>query len=124
MNQSNYSKNFYRSRHGVILGVCRGVAEYLDFSIFWMRVLFLVFTFFTALWGGMMVYFIAALLMKPEPVIPFESEEDEEFYNSYTASRSMALRRLKRTYESLDKRIRRMEDIVTARDFDWDSRMR
>ncbi|MCJ7776670.1 MAG: PspC domain-containing protein, partial [Desulfobulbaceae bacterium] len=27
----------YRSRNGIILGVCRGVAEYFDFSVFWAR---------------------------------------------------------------------------------------
>ena len=27
----------YRSRNGAILGVCRGLAEYFDFSVFWAR---------------------------------------------------------------------------------------
>ena len=33
----------YRSRNGLVLGVCRGLAEHLDFSIFWMRILALFF---------------------------------------------------------------------------------
>ncbi len=61
--------------------------------------------------------------MKPEPVVPFQSVEDEDFYNTYVSSRSMALHRLKKTFENLDRRIRRMEDIVTAPDYDWDSRL-
>ena len=56
--------------------------------------------------------------MKPEPVVPFQSEADEEFYNSLTTSRSMALHRLKRTYDNLDRRIQRIEGIVTARERD------
>jgi phage shock protein C len=36
----------------------------------------------------------------------------------------MALHRLKKTYDNLDRRIRRMEDIVTAKDYDWDYRLR
>ena len=34
----------------------------------------------------------------------------------------MALGRLKRTYDTLERRLRRMEDVVTSRDFDWDQR--
>ena len=32
----------YRSRSGMIFGVCRGLADYLDFPVFWMRVIWLV----------------------------------------------------------------------------------
>ncbi|MBP1742726.1 MAG: pspC [Deltaproteobacteria bacterium] len=31
------SGGLYRSRKGAILGVCRGIAEYFDFSVFWTR---------------------------------------------------------------------------------------
>ena len=61
--------------------------------------------------------------MKPEPVLPLQTEDDEEFYNSFASSRRMAIHRLKRTFDHLDRRIQRIESIVTARDFDWDSRL-
>jgi phage shock protein C len=35
----------------------------------------------------------------------------------------MAIRRLKRTFDNLDRRIRRIEDIVTARDYEWEQRL-
>jgi phage shock protein C len=35
----------------------------------------------------------------------------------------MATQRLKRMFDNLDRRIRRMEDTVTARDYDWDRRL-
>ncbi len=35
----------------------------------------------------------------------------------------MAIQRIKRVYDSLDRRIQRMEAIVTARDYDWDRRL-
>jgi len=69
------------------------------------------------------IYFLAALLMKPEPVRPLLSEEDREFYHSYTTSRGMAVHRLKRAFDSLDRRIQRMENVVTSRDYDWDRRL-
>ena len=116
-------QGLYRSRDGVIFGVCKGVAEYLDFSVFWTRVLAVALFFVSLGWLGVALYVLAALLMKPEPVVPFEEELDQEFYDSYVNSRSMALQRLKRTFDGLERRIRRMENIVTARDYDWERRL-
>ncbi|MBX7259116.1 MAG: envelope stress response membrane protein PspC [Candidatus Hydrogenedentes bacterium] len=117
------SKTLYRSRNGVIFGVCRGLSNYLDAPVFWVRVATVFATFFTGLWPMIGAYVVAALLLKPEPVIPFREDSDQEFYDSYVNSRGMALQRLKRTFDNLERRIRRMENIVTARDYDWEQRL-
>jgi len=114
----------YRSRNGRIFGVCRGIAEHLDFSLVALRILAVVGTVMTGIWPGIFAYIIAALIMKPAPVIPFDSDSDAEFYNSYSANRGMALQRLKDTFDSLDRRIQRIESIVTAPDYDWDERLK
>ena len=113
----------YRSRNGIILGVCRGVAEYFDFSVFWARTIMFILFLFSGFWPIAALYFIAALLMKPEPVIPIQTEDQQEFYDSYVYSRKGATDRLKRRYDNLDRRIQRMEHTVTAREFDWDQRL-
>jgi phage shock protein C len=113
----------YRSRDGAILGVCKGLAEYLDFPVFWMWVIALVLLLFSGIWPLVIVYCVGALLMKPEPVLPLETVGEQEFYHSYAVSQSMALQRLKRLYDTLDRRIRRIEDIVTAPEFDWERRL-
>jgi len=113
----------YRSRNGIILGVCRGIAEYFDFSIFWVRAIALILLFITGFWPITGLYFIAALLMKPEPVVPIQTEEEQEFYDSYTHSSRGAVDRLKRRYDNLEHRIQRMEHTVTTREFDWDHRL-
>jgi len=113
----------YRSRSGMICGVCKGFAEYYGFSVGWTRIGAVVLASMTGFWPCVFVYIVAAMVMKPEPVLPLESEEDEEFYNSYSGSRTMALNRLKRTYDNLNRRIQRLESAVTARDFDWDERL-
>lgn len=114
----------YRSRNGMFFGVCRGFADYFDFSVAWMRIICVAAFIFTGFYPVAIAYIVAALVMKPEPVLPLENDGDREFYNSYTTSRPMALSRLKSTFESLDKRIQRMENIVTAREYDWDQRLR
>ena len=119
---SREGRPLYRSRNGIIFGVCRGIAEYLNFSVFWTRVIAILGLFWSAGTVGF-AYLLAALLMKLEPVLPIDNDDDREFYHSYLSSRSLALQRLKKTFDSLDRRIQRMEDIVTARDYDWDRRL-
>jgi phage shock protein C len=113
----------YRSRDGIILGVCKGIAEHFDFSVFWARVITILILFVSGFWPIVVLYFIAALLMKPEPVIPIQTDEEQEFYDSYLYSRKGAAERLRRRYNSLESRIQRMEHYVTSREFDWEKRM-
>lgn len=113
----------YRSRDGIILGVCKGIAEYFDFSIFWTRAVVLILLFFTGLWPIAVLYFIAALIMRPEPVLPLRTDDQQEFYESYIHSRKSAADRLKRRYEKLERRIQRMENYVTSPEFDWEHKL-
>jgi len=117
------SGGLYRSRKGAALGVCRGIAEYFDFSVFWTRAIAVILLLLTGFWPITGLYFLAALLMKPEPVIPIRSEMEQEFYDSYVHSRKGAIDRIKRRYEILERRLQRMEHTVTSREFDWDSRL-
>lgn len=120
---ARYPRKLYRSRDGRIFGVCRGLAEYLEISVRAVRILTIIAAFMTGFTPVCVAYVVLAVLMKPAPVLPLETEEDAEFYNSYTGSREMAVQRIKRLYESLDRRIQRMEAIVTARDYDWERRL-
>ncbi len=112
----------YRSRHGAILGVCKGLADYFNFKVFWVRVLAVVAFIFTGFWPAGILYLIMALIMKPAPVMRPMNADEEEFYHSYADSRSMALGRVKRTFENLERRLHRLEDAVTSRDFRWNQR--
>jgi phage shock protein C len=122
---SNYydkQGGIYRSRDGVFLGVCKGISEYFDFSLFWIRMVMVVFFIFSGFWPVIGVYLVAAFFMKPEPIKPITSEGEREFYDSYVHSPRSAAHRLKKKFRDLDRRIRRMEDEVTAREYDWERR--
>jgi phage shock protein C len=123
MGQRLSGGGIYRSRDGAILGVCRGLAEHFDFSLFWTRALAVIFLLFTGFWPAIGLYLLAALLMKPKPVVPIENEAEQEFYDSYTTSPGNAAQRLKQRFEKLERRIRRIEDAVTAKEFDWEKRL-
>jgi phage shock protein C len=117
------TRRLYRSRHGVIFGVCRGLADYSGINVAWVRLAAIIIFFVTGFFPAIAGYVLVAVIMNPEPVRPFTSAEDEEFYGSYTSSRTAALHRLKRTMDRLDSRIRRMENVVTSREYDWERRL-
>ncbi|MGW8193262.1 MAG: envelope stress response membrane protein PspC [Desulforhopalus sp.] len=110
----------YRARDGIFLGVCKGIADYFDFSVFWVRLSLVVIFIFSGFWPVIGIYLVAAFFMKPKPVKPIESEEEKEFYDSYVHSPKSGAHRLKKKFEELDRRIRRMEDEVTNREYEWE----
>lgn len=60
-------RGIYRSRHGILFGVCRGLADYFDLSVFWARVIVLLGIISTGFLPGVLLYVLAALVMKPDP---------------------------------------------------------
>ncbi|NOX32781.1 MAG: envelope stress response membrane protein PspC [Deltaproteobacteria bacterium] len=112
------SHGIYRSRRGIFMGVCRGLGEYFNFSVLWFRIITLVLFLFTGFWPVGVMYIVAGLLLKMEPVSPLHNKEDEEFYDSYTHSRQSAIQRVKRKFDNIERRIQRMEHTVTSREFD------
>ena len=122
--QGRGGRGLYRARDGMILGVCKGLARYFDLSVRWTRIIAFAAFLLTGIWPALILYVVLALVMKPAPVVAPASEDEAEFYESYASSRSMALGRLKRTYERLERRLRRLEDAVTSPEFHWDERAR
>jgi phage shock protein C len=118
-----YVGGLYRSRQGVILGVFKGLADYFGFSVAWLRALGVIIFILSGFWPIVVLYLLAALIMKQAPIIPLTSIDDQEFYDSYTHSRSGSVHRLKRRFDSLNRRIQRMEDVVTDNAFDWERRL-
>jgi len=113
------SRGIYRSRKGIFMGVCRGLAEQFNFSVFWMRAIAILLFLFTGFWPVGVMYIVAGLILKLEPVSPLRNKKDEEFYDSYTYSRESAIQRIKRKFENIERRIQRMEHTVTSREFNW-----
>lgn len=117
-------EGLYRSRDGVVLGVCKGVARHFDLPVNLLRAVVLILFFVTGVWPVGLLYLVAAMIMRPEPPVPFVNEDERTFYDTYSSSRTGALQRMKRSFGKLDRRLRRMEDVVTSRDFEWERRMR
>ena len=112
----------YRARDGILLGVCKGTANAFDFNVTLIRLLMVVVFVFSGFWPVIGVYLVAAFFMKPEPVKPIGSEEEQMFYDSYVKSPRSAVQRIKRKFEELERRIQKLETEVTDKEFDWERR--
>ena len=112
----------YRARDGIFLGVCKGIANAFDFNVTLIRLLMVVVFVFSGFWPVIGVYLVAAFFMKPEPVKPIGSEEEQMFYDSYVKSPRSAAQRIKRKFEELERRIQKLETEVTDKEFDWERR--
>ena len=116
-------RGIYRSKNGVIFGVCRGLAEHFDFSVFWARMIAVLFFIFTGFWPAIGLYIVAALLMKSKPASTIQTQSNRRTYTSRCGSFESVGETLKRRFKNLEKRIRRMEDVVTSKEFDWERRL-
>ena len=121
--EKRYSRGLYRSRSGAILGVCRGLAGYFGIAAFWVRLIAVFLLLATGLWPITILYIIAAFVMKPEPYVRVRATEGSGYYDSCRYSSQGVFHGVKRKFKNMDRRIRRMEDIVTNKDYDWESRL-
>ena len=109
------NRGLYRSRDGIILGVCRGVADYFNFSAFWTRAILIVVFIFTGFWPIIGCYILAAFLMKSDPDVSGRQATRRNSYCRNKGAGHATAERFKRRWRHLEKRIRRMEDKATSR---------
>ena len=114
----------YRSRRGMIFGVAKGLANSCNLPVWLIRLAFILFAILTQVIPTVVIYIVLAIVMRPEPVICFDSEEEREFYNSYGNTRRPALERMRSILSKLEKRVQRLENAVTDPENDWERRFR
>lgn len=113
----------YLSHSRILFGVCGGIGRHLGISPFAARLITVLFALPSGIFPCLVIYILLGLILQPEPVIDFTSESDVEFFSSIAQDRKLAAHRLRRLQESLDRRIQRMESVVTSREYEWDRRI-
>lgn len=124
MNTQHYDRKLYRARDGMLLGVCLGIARHRDIPVTWLRAGIFLLILFTGIWPGVALYLLAAILLKPEPLVPPQDQAEDSFYSTFTSSRAVALHELSQRMEKLGRRIGAVEDAVTRSDYDWEARLK
>jgi phage shock protein C len=121
---SHEHSRLYRSRDGILLGVCQGLARCRDLPVGGVRLAAILLTLASGIWVGIGIYLLAACLLELEPVLQPENGREADFYDRYRRSRSASFAELQAKMKRLDSRLRPLEDKVTRPGFDWSSRLR
>ena len=117
-------RRLYRDReNGIFAGVCAGIADYFGFNLKalrWIVALSCLF-FMPAL---IIIYIIAAFLLKPKPVGMYRDEGEESFWRTVRRDPHHASADIRSKFRDLDKRMQAMEQYVTSPRFDLDREFR
>ena len=121
------ARRLYRARDGLLLGVCKGVADYLFISAWLVRVIVALLFLATGFWPAGVIYLLLGIFLSKAPLPGREAYGDSDGAASSFPSggaRTALLRDLRERIQRLDGRVRRMEDAVTRSSFDWEARLR
>ncbi len=106
--------NFYLDKkHGKVMGVCAGLADYTGFDVTLVRILLILGIF---MGGGALIpiYFIAGVVAKDKPRELRDSDpEDQKFWQGVRQSPSRTARDIKSRFRDIDRRLAQIEHYVT-----------
>jgi phage shock protein C len=106
---------FYRDkRHGKVLGVCAGIADYTGFDVTLVRILF----FAAVIMGSgapLLLYFITAMMTPDKPQeLELEDVEERQFWQGVRASPRRSANDIRSRLRDIDRRLADIESYVTT----------
>ncbi len=117
-------RRFYRNRdRAVIGGVCAGIAEYFGFNLCITRVLAVI-ALFWAMPLALIAYFGVVLLVPSKSLAGTEAPVDPQFTRALRSSPGQTMSDLRGRFQSLDRRLARLEKYVTSSRYQLDREFR
>jgi len=113
-----YKKGLYRSRHGVLLGICRGVSDYFNLPVFWIRFALIILFLISGFFPIVLLYVLAGLIMKKEPASSEENRCNDR-YSCYADRYNDNSRDFKKRLDRLKNKIREAESNMSYREYQW-----
>ena len=107
----------YRSRSGMIFGVCQGIADWKGINAGYVRLALVILTVFTGFFPFGLLYLIAAFFLPVEPAY----RERHSYRRSYV---KRGFYDLKQEFDDMASRFNGMERDTTNSERDWDSRFK
>lgn len=105
------SRKLYRSKDGMLLGICQGVADWRDMPVSVVRLIFVIICLATAVAPCAIIYLVAGFFIPLEP---------RGYSREY---RKPSMDDIKDQFDDLKSRVNKMEDDVTGdKESDWDKR--
>jgi phage shock protein C len=125
----SYDDSFQRRRftrnkdRAVVAGVCAGLADYFGFNLKVTRVLAVI-SLFMAMPVTLIAYFGTVFLVPAVRDERRRTSYDVDFRRAVRASPAQTLANVRRRYQSLDRRLARLERYVTSSRFNLDQEFR
>lgn len=117
-------RRFYRNADKAIFGgVCAGVADYFGFNLRVTRILAIV-SFFMAMPMTVLGYIGTVLLVPAKSTNSRASVVDPEFRRAVRASPQQTMTDVRRRFQSLDRRLAKLEKYVTSSRYQLDREFR
>jgi phage shock protein C len=107
----------FRSKHGLFLGVIRGLAEHYKMSPNVLRLIVIGISIFLAFWPVVLLYFAAAIIMPSEPAVLPLSERERKIVLLGNVDPKTLVEGLVYRADILERKIQRLEDHVTSKTF-------
>lgn len=111
-------------RAGKVMGVCAGVADYLDISVSAVRWLTVIGAVFTGIWLFVIGYLIMGFVLDPRPDDLYEDEKEEEFWKQTRKSPDYTAAEMRRRFRDIDRRTGDMEAYMTSKRFRLERELR
>jgi phage shock protein C len=118
------SRRLYRSRNGMLLGICQGIADWRDLPVFVVRLIFVVICLATAVAPCVIIYLLLGLIIPLEPRGAYRhSKADDNYYENFKKNGKATMDDIKNEFDNLKSRVNKMEDEATKdKESDWDNR--
>ncbi len=113
----NRARLYRNPRQGKLCGVCAGVAEYFGTDVTIVRVATIVSAIIFSI-PTLIAYIAGCFLLPERPEALYGNEQEKQFWQSVRSSPSGTFSRARRKFMDLEQRLRRMEALVTSREFD------
>lgn len=105
------------TRHGAILGVCAGIAEYFGISVVAVRLLAAAGLLFFTLPVGL-GYLLAALVVPRRPPHLYRNADEEEFWRTVSTKPDRTVVGLGTRFRDLERRLAGLETYVTSKEYE------
>ena len=106
---------FYRDkRHGKVMGICAGIADYTGFDVTLVRICMIAALFLSS--GSIApIYFIAGWITPNKPrELELADTEQQKFWQGVRASPARSARDIRSRFKDLDRRLADIESYVTT----------
>ncbi|MBL4839110.1 MAG: envelope stress response membrane protein PspC [Kordiimonadaceae bacterium] len=122
--KKNPTRLYKDPRNGKIMGVCAGIADYMDIRVGVVRVLTIILTVLFAGPFAILGYFILGCVLDPKPRDLYEDEKEEEFWKQTRKAPDYTAAELRQRFRDIERRTTGMEAYMTSKRFRLERELR